>query len=180
MTINYNNVILGRIGDPLAEYDSTSLFPATGSINVLYRATDSGRLYQWTGSVYAEIGPDNVNIGSHGSQHASNGSDPIPNIVSRPAVLTSNVNNYAHNNADILILDASANIVITGLAAATDGNVKLIINKSLFTITLDHQDVSSNPENRFLVPFGSDYVLQAGYSITLVYDADSLRWRVLA
>lgn len=180
MTINYNNVVLGRIGDPLAEYDSTSLFPVSGSTNVLYRATDSGRLYQWTGSVYAEIGPDSVNVGSHATQHASNGSDPVPNIVSRPATLTANVNNYSHNNADILILDASANRVITGLAAAADGTVKLIVNKSLYIITIDHQDVASNPENRFLVPFGTDYLLQPGYSITVVYDNDALRWRVLA
>ena len=180
MTINYNNVVLGRIGDPLAEYDSTSLFPSVGSVNVLYRATDSARLYQWTGSTYAEIGPDSLTTGAHASQHYANGSDPILNIVSRPAVLTANVNNYPHNNADILILDASANRIITGLAAAADGTVKLLINKSLFTLTIDNQDSNSNPENRFLVPFGSDYFLQPGYSITVVYDSDALRWRVLA
>jgi hypothetical protein len=180
VTINYNNVVLGRIGDPLAEYETTSGFPSVGSANVLYRATDSARLYQWTGATYAEIGPDSLTTGSHASQHYTNGSDPIINIVSRPSVLNSNVNNYAHNNADILILDADANRIITGLASAVDGAVKLIINKSLFTITIDHQDTNSNPENRFIVPFGSDYVLQPGYSITVVYDSDALRWRVLA
>lgn len=180
MTINYNNVLLARVGDPLQEYETTSGFPGTGSLNVLYRATDSGRIYQWTGSTYSEIGPDNVNIGSHAAQHASNGTDPLPNIVSRPAVLSSNFNNYDHNNADIIILDTGANRVITGLVSAPDGTVKLIINKSLYTITIDHQDTNSDPENRFLVPFGSDYVLQAGYSLTVVYDADALRWRVLA
>lgn len=180
MTTNYNNVILGRIGDPIAEYETTSGFPSIGSVHVLYRATDSGRLYQWSGSVYAEIGPDSVTTGSHASQHYTNGIDPILNVVNRPATLTATVNNYAHNNADIIYLNADANRIITGLVAAVDGTVKLLINASLYTITLDHQDVASNPENRFMVPFGSDYVLQPGYSITIVYDSNALRWRILA
>lgn len=180
MTINYNNVVLGRIGDPLAEYDSTSLFPVSGSTNVLYRATDSGRLYQWTGSVYAEIGPDSVNVGSHAAQHSTNGTDPIPNIVYRPTALSASVNNYSHNNADILLIDSSASYNITGLISATDGAIKLLVNKSLYTLVIKNQDTNSSANNRFLVPFGSDYNLLAGYSLTVVYDSDASRWRVLA
>ncbi len=44
-------------GSSLASYATTASFPATGSSSVLYLATDSGRLYGWTGSVYVEIGP---------------------------------------------------------------------------------------------------------------------------
>lgn len=166
--------------DEIEEYAATSNFPASGNVNILYRTTDDARLYQWSGSFYAEVGPDSVTTGSHASQHYTNGIDPILNVVSRPATLTANVNNYAHNNADIIYLNADANRIITGLASSVDGAVKLLINKSLYTITLDHQDTNSNPENRFMVPFGSDYVLQPGYSITVVYDSDALRWRVLA
>lgn len=32
-------------------------FPATGASATLYHASDSGRLFAWTGSVYAEVGP---------------------------------------------------------------------------------------------------------------------------
>lgn len=166
--------------DELEEYIAFTNLPASGNVNILYRTTDDGRIYQWSGSVYAEIGPDSVTTGSHASQHYTNGIDPILNIVSRPATLTATVNNYAHNNADIIYLNADANRIITGLASATDGTVKLLINSSLYTITLDHQDTNSNPENRFMVPFGSDYVLQPGYSITIVYDSNALRWRILA
>lgn len=38
-------------------YATTSLFPATGSVSSYYLATDTSRLYQWTGSLYVEIGP---------------------------------------------------------------------------------------------------------------------------
>lgn len=170
----------GGDADEIEEYVTYTSLPTSGNINILYRTTDDGRLYQWSGSVYAEIGPDSVTTGSHSSQHYTNGTDPILNVVSRPAILTANVNNYAHNNADIVYINADANRIITGLVAAVDGTVKLLINASLYTITLDHQDVASNPENRFMVPFGSDYVLQPGYSITVVYDGDALRWRILA
>jgi len=166
--------------DEIEEYTTYTNLPASGNINILYRTTDDARLYQWSGTVYAEIGPDSVTTGSHASQHYTNGIDPILNVVSRPATLTATVNNYDHNNADIIYLNADANRIITGLVAAADGSVKLLINSSLFTITLDHQDTNSNPENRFMVPFGSDYVLQPGYSITIVYDSNTLRWRILA
>jgi hypothetical protein len=40
----------------LASYATTASFPVTGSTSVLYLSTDSSRAYQWTGSVYVEIG----------------------------------------------------------------------------------------------------------------------------
>lgn len=40
----------------LATYATVASFPATGSSSVLYVASDSSRAYQWTGSVYVEIG----------------------------------------------------------------------------------------------------------------------------
>jgi hypothetical protein len=46
----------GGGGSVLAEYATTAQFPATGVAGTLYCATDAGRLYRWTGSVYAELG----------------------------------------------------------------------------------------------------------------------------
>jgi hypothetical protein len=40
----------------IASFATTASFPATGSSSVLYLATDSSRLHQWTGTVYVEIG----------------------------------------------------------------------------------------------------------------------------
>lgn len=38
------------------EYATTASFPGTGAAATLYLATDSRRLFSWTGSVYAEVG----------------------------------------------------------------------------------------------------------------------------
>jgi hypothetical protein len=45
------------------DYATTSALPATGDAGLLYCTTDNGRLWRWTGSVYAEVGP----IGGGGS-----------------------------------------------------------------------------------------------------------------
>lgn len=39
------------------EYATTASFPASGTSAVIYIATDSGKNYRWTGSVYVEFGP---------------------------------------------------------------------------------------------------------------------------
>jgi hypothetical protein len=51
LTINNINVSLIR------NYTAVSGFPASGTTNTYYLASDSSRLYQWTGSQYAEMGP---------------------------------------------------------------------------------------------------------------------------
>lgn len=47
----------GSSSASVAEYASTASFPAAGTAAVLYIATDSRRLYSWTGSAYAEVSP---------------------------------------------------------------------------------------------------------------------------
>jgi hypothetical protein len=41
----------------ILSYATTASFPVTGSIDSYYLATDTSRLYQWTGSLYVEMGP---------------------------------------------------------------------------------------------------------------------------
>ena len=60
----------------IATYATADLFPATGNAATLYVESDTGRVYQWTGSVYAETGIDSA-AGQHASQHGAAGSDPI-------------------------------------------------------------------------------------------------------
>jgi hypothetical protein len=37
-------------------YASISAFPSVGSSSALFLASDTSRLYQWTGTVYVEVG----------------------------------------------------------------------------------------------------------------------------
>jgi hypothetical protein len=52
-SLQLNNIDVSLI----RSYTTTSSFPASGVSNTYYLASDSSRLYQWTGSYYAEIGP---------------------------------------------------------------------------------------------------------------------------
>lgn len=47
----------GSSSSSISEYTTVSGFPTTGVSSTLYIATDSSRLYRWTGSVYVETGP---------------------------------------------------------------------------------------------------------------------------
>jgi hypothetical protein len=60
----------------IAPYATADSFPATGQAATLYVESDTGRVYQWTGSVYAETGIDSAS-GQHASQHGAASSDPI-------------------------------------------------------------------------------------------------------
>jgi hypothetical protein len=45
----------------IVSYSTVADFPATGS-DLYFVSNDSGRIYQWTGSVYSEIGPKTMGI----------------------------------------------------------------------------------------------------------------------
>jgi hypothetical protein len=42
------------VSPTVSSYANLASFPATGSSSVIYIASDSGKLYAWTGSAYAE------------------------------------------------------------------------------------------------------------------------------
>lgn len=48
----------GGSAELVYSYATESAFPATGNSGLLYFATDTGRMYRWTGSVYVEVGPE--------------------------------------------------------------------------------------------------------------------------
>ncbi|PQP24179.1 hypothetical protein [Rhodococcus opacus] len=47
--------------DDVLEYANTGAFPGTGATGLIYVATGTGKCYRWTGSVYVEISPSDVN-----------------------------------------------------------------------------------------------------------------------
>lgn len=54
----------------IINYSTSNSFPATGVSGYYYLDSDSGRLYQWTGSYYAEIGPPISSVNN--AQNAAN------------------------------------------------------------------------------------------------------------
>lgn len=64
--LQINNIDVSLIRN----YTTTSNFPASGVSNTYYLASDTSRLYQWTGSYYAEIGPPITSVNN--AQNAAN------------------------------------------------------------------------------------------------------------
>ena len=64
--LQVNNVDVSLI----INYTTTSNFPFSGVSNTYYLASDTSRLYQWTGSYYAEIGPPISSVNN--AQNAAN------------------------------------------------------------------------------------------------------------
>jgi hypothetical protein len=58
-----------RLSEEVLEYTTAASFPATGNASLLYRATDSSRLFAWVGSQYAEIGPASISVSGGGGSY---------------------------------------------------------------------------------------------------------------
>jgi hypothetical protein len=65
-SLQINNIDVSLI----RSYTGVSNFPASGVSNNYYLASDTSRLYQWTGSYYAEIGPPIAGVNN--AQNAAN------------------------------------------------------------------------------------------------------------
>jgi hypothetical protein len=65
-SLQVNNIDVSLI----RSYTVVSNFPASGISNTYYLASDTSRMYQWTGSYYAEIGPPISSINN--AQNAAN------------------------------------------------------------------------------------------------------------
>lgn len=92
--------------------------------------------------------------------------------------LTTNVNNYDSGTTDIVRVEATANMTITGVAGGSSGAVKLFVNVSTNELTLASASTASDSSNRFII-VGGDRVLGEGDSASAFYDATSQRWRLV-
>lgn len=116
------------------------------------------------------------------------GEDLLFNNVLRPTSLTTDTNDYEPTNwatGTVFCINATGDIDLTGLEAATDGQVKILINTGATTITLVKDSSSSTAGNRFLL--SADVALLPEQGVILLYEdpppsgmTDTLgRWRLL-
>jgi hypothetical protein len=107
-----------------------------------------------------------------------------------PAALIANTNDWTPTGwatAAVVKMSSSSAINITGFAGTSDGDIKIIQNTGLFPITIPFESASSAAANRVTGPFQqfattvpASYILPAGNSVTLIYDANAFRWRAPA
>jgi predicted DCC family thiol-disulfide oxidoreductase YuxK len=88
-------------------------------------------------------------------------------------------NDYDAGTTDVVRVDPTTGLTITGLAGGVSGVVKLLVNVSTHNVLLSSSNTNSNSTNRFLFT-GSDRVLSENDSASTFYDSTSQRWRLIA
>jgi hypothetical protein len=74
----------------------------------------------------------------------------------------------------------AAGSAITGLTGGVDGKYITIINLGAGTLSFTNQDAGSSAANRIITSTGATVTLNTNGRTTLIYDATTLRWRMLA
>lgn len=81
--------------------------------------------------------------------------------------------------ANVLRINSSASIKLTGLANGAEGRRVTIVNASTdFLLWLENENTASSAANRFDLPKGFPAFLMPGDAITLLYDGTASRWLV--
>ena len=97
-----------------------------------------------------------------------------------PVSFSTQQDDYAPGDGVVYLLTASSAASLTGVIDGSNGREIILINAGSNAITLESQHAGSAAANRFLTLDGSDVVLAANDSATLVYDATASRWRVVS
>lgn len=100
-------------------------------------------------------------------------------VMTTPAQLTADADNYDPRDATVLRLDANPAVAIRGFLRGHQGRALTVINVGANNITLADQHASATAENRIITTSGADLVLATDAAAFLLYDDTSLRWRVL-
>lgn len=93
-----------------------------------------------------------------------------------PPTLTTNQNNYAPGNYDILRLNSTGNVSITGISGGKKGRRLQLFNVGAYGITLSNLNASSLQENRFSFVNTSDFIIPPSGNVLIYYDTTQSRW----
>ena len=104
-------------------------------------------------------------------------------VVLQPPQITANQNDYTPtgwSTADIIILDISAAVNITGFGAVTGYKTKTLVNTHIISaIKIKNNDSNSIAANRVLCPDNKDYDLKKTASINMIYLDVLARWQII-
>ncbi len=106
----------------------------------------------------------------------------IQGVIS-PVITTTPTNNWNPTGLStatvIRVGSSTVNPVFTGIVAQAAGTVLIIVNVLANPVTIANEDGSSTAANRIVHTFDAPNLL-TNQSMTLWYDGDSSRWRVIA
>lgn len=109
---------------------------------------------------------------------ATSGAVSFSGVIT-PTAISASQNNYSPTGLSVasgMRLSSSAAYDITGLAGGGAGRLMTVHNVGANDLTLLNESASSSASNRF--DLLADFVLAAGTSVILQYDATSARWRL--
>ena len=81
--------------------------------------------------------------------------------------------------ANVIRMDVSMAIDLTGIVAQPDGTIIVLYNLTTFAVTLKHNQTSS-AVNRFFTPNAQDFPISQKASAWIRYDGTDQRWTVIA
>jgi len=102
----------------------------------------------------------------------------VGNSPSTLTQFTAAQNNLSLGTGGIVRISSNAAVNITGFAATSGGDARMLSNVGSFEITLKHSDAASTAANRILCVGNADFVIAAGGSAVIYYDETASRWRV--
>lgn len=111
---------------------------------------------------------------------AVNSTSPSRYAATSPAQITADQNDYNFGTGTFFRLSSDASRNVTGLANGADGRMVYFVNVGANNIVLQNQNASSSAANRVITGTGADVTLAADNAATLIYDATTQRWRMLA
>lgn len=95
-----------------------------------------------------------------------------------PASLSTSQNNYVPGNYDVLRINATANINITGFANGKKGRFLEIINVGTGRISFPDESTSSIAINRISTPYDQTITILPNARARFYYDSTTERWTV--
>jgi hypothetical protein len=126
-----------------------------------------------SGTLSANVGSVAGRTGTVTLAHSDIGNSP-----STLTQFTASQNNLSLGSGGIIRISSSAAVNVTGFAATSAGDARLLSNVGTFAITLKHSDSASTANNRILCIGNADVQIEAGGSAVVYYDGTDSRWRV--
>ena len=106
------------------------------------------------------------------------GNLPLYDIANEntPDAVSTDQDNYIPGNYDILRINATANITISGIRQGVKGRFLEILNVGTGRITYTDGNTGSDPENRFNLPYDSNVTQLPNARVRFYYDSTQQRW----
>lgn len=95
-----------------------------------------------------------------------------------PASISTDQNDYVPGNYDVLRVNATANVSITGISGGKKGRFLEIINVGTGRISFPDESASSAAANRIATPYDQTVTLLQNARVRFYYDDTQQRWTV--